>query len=208
MLPRKWHEYARAQAEATALRHCEARRMHDQHRICGEPISHPERYCRVHRDELSGVAMKLERAREASTHARAALAYTMRRLQQGYASYDDAITDMRKYIPVLEEQIKLEDIYLGCFGNPEDILLVDSLKEMVRAAQRQLDEFLAKKEQVYSSLELVLGAAVSGISMYFGIPWGRSVLYGALSAFGLRSGRTGSGRGNESGGDCYWQSPA
>lgn len=109
--------------------------MHDQHIICGaliSPISHPECYCRVHRDELSGLTTKLERAREASTHARAALAYTMRRLQQRYASYDDAITDLRKYILVLNEQIKLEDVYLRCFGNPGKHLLSSLLSWSLR----------------------------------------------------------------------------
>lgn len=40
---------------------------------------------------------------------------------------------------------------------------MNNLKEKARAAQKGLDEFLAKKEQVDSSLELVLVRPISSV---------------------------------------------
>lgn len=108
-------EYGHAQGRA--LKYCQARPVHD--RICGEPISQSELYFRFHRDKLSGrlAKMSLDRARQASMNARTTLQHNMECVELDYDSYDDAIADLRKYIPVLEEQIKVEDAYWICFGN-------------------------------------------------------------------------------------------
>ncbi|KAI0717092.1 hypothetical protein C8Q76DRAFT_424208 [Earliella scabrosa] len=185
--------YARAEAaKATvATYHCQARHAHGAQAICVVAVPKGQRFCYVHGNEHRALKAEIGSTEQAVARAGGAVASAVERYKSGGLSADAALALLNEYAAAVALLIQLEETHerrFSCAPEGHAVRMVE-LKRMQTNVMKSLDQVRAEEKVGDSVLEFALGLAASGVGAYFGIPWGRSVLFGALAMFGWRSAR-------------------